>query len=403
MKKLHIGVAFSLFAFSLCGPYPLVNASVGLLILFVLSQWRSFTWTPDSTAMVTLGLFAVLAIGCLFSNDAHRGWKVLERNLSLCIFSLLAFTGIFRKKGKSIPFKALIVSAVIFALVCLGFAAHKSFITGSFYDPVHETHFSYNNFIHQNLTHWIGLNAVYLSAIAGLSLLFILHLCLTRFRHLSKQRIALYLIITGFLVVVIILCKSAMATLALTVAMIFMLAFDPGIKPLIKRFRFLAAGLITAMATLAVWVAATKLEITTLQIDYSDPHLRPFLIRLAIWESAFEMIQKAPWLGYGTGDSLEAILSSYTNKGFVIGLDNQFNAHNEFLELWLQCGIVGPLALLTALFVRFRAAIKHLDFVLCGALIMFAMLSLSESTLLTFRGIAFFCFIMFVPLKLQPA
>jgi O-antigen ligase len=163
-----------------------------------------------------------------------------------------------------------------------------------------------------------------------------------------------------------------------------------------RNFPRIFVALIIASIGLATWVAITKFQTIQIHFDPSDPYLRPFSIRLAIWQNALSEILADPWLGYGTGDSLGAMLSAYESSHFAIGTQNGFNAHNQFFELWLQIGILGPVLFLLMLVHGFILAWKANGWIRCSALIVFFMLSLSESTLMTFRGVCFLCFILFI-------
>lgn len=68
--------------------------------------------------------------------------------------------------------------------------------------------------------------------------------------------------------------------------------------------------------------------------------------RKQIWNAAFDMIRQKPIFGYGTGfDNVRSMLHD------VYGIQ-QPHAHNIFLEVWLENGVVG-VVLLVAVFVIF--------------------------------------------------
>lgn len=61
--------------------------------------------------------------------------------------------------------------------------------------------------------------------------------------------------------------------------------------------------------------------------------------RTYMWEAVWEMIRHHPWLGYGYG----AFRSGWDQLPGHLWITTMgpFNAHNGFLELWLQLGLVG--------------------------------------------------------------
>ena len=72
--------------------------------------------------------------------------------------------------------------------------------------------------------------------------------------------------------------------------------------------------------------------------------------RIQVWSTTWNLIQKQPLLGTGTGDVKDELIKSYRASGFNFAADHQFNAHNQFLQSWLALGIFG-LFLLASLFI----------------------------------------------------
>lgn len=70
--------------------------------------------------------------------------------------------------------------------------------------------------------------------------------------------------------------------------------------------------------------------------------------RLIAWETALELIKERPLLGVGAGDSQDELNRRYNenNKSIYLGT----NAHNQYLQTWLERGLVG-LFFLVAFFV----------------------------------------------------
>jgi O-antigen ligase len=65
------------------------------------------------------------------------------------------------------------------------------------------------------------------------------------------------------------------------------------------------------------------------------------LPRSVIWPQAISLIKENPIKGVGLGRSIEALSNKYLAIGYPKGVDNRFNAHNQFLESWLQLGFFG--------------------------------------------------------------
>jgi O-antigen ligase len=75
--------------------------------------------------------------------------------------------------------------------------------------------------------------------------------------------------------------------------------------------------------------------------------------RTAIWYFVVEMINKNPWLGYGYGAFWQGISSPGALLWQLTGDYSAVNAHNGYLQLLLDVGIIGALFFLIALFLVF--------------------------------------------------
>jgi O-antigen ligase len=112
--------------------------------------------------------------------------------------------------------------------------------------------------------------------------------------------------------------------------------------------------------------------------------------RLSLWQEALRYIAGQPWLGYGFGrGSVRPALEG----AFTVG---QMHAHNLFLEVSLQTGIVGLvlfLFLLGSLVQRLLQYLRQKDIYLCvlgmvGCMIILGMLIRNMTDMLWVRAAA---------------
>jgi O-antigen ligase len=120
-------------------------------------------------------------------------------------------------------------------------------------------------------------------------------------------------------------------------------------RPLPRR---LAIGGLALVALLAVYVAVTNLDSVTAALD-KDPHLTG---RTDLWEYAIDSIKEKPLLGYGyqafwTYDSVPA-----RRIREAINWDSAPHAHNGYIDLTLEVGLVGLIAYLAVLAVFAKRA-----------------------------------------------
>ncbi|MBP2833273.1 O-antigen ligase family protein [Aquimarina sp. U1-2] len=119
--------------------------------------------------------------------------------------------------------------------------------------------------------------------------------------------------------------------------------------------------------------------------------------RLLTWDASIKLIAKAPIFGYGIGDTNTVLVEKYKDLNYVLNYQNQYNAHNQFLQTFLQTGIIGFAVLLNVFIVlAFRMNRSR------NEIAVFVILFISlffESMLVRFNGIVFFSIV--IPLLLK--
>lgn len=151
----------------------------------------------------------------------------------------------------------------------------------------------------------------------------------------------------------------------------------------VLSFRFLPVPL---QQRLLEVTESMEYDIATYQTaDYNG-----ITVRLAQWECAVEVIRDNFWLGTGAGDGKDALNAVYKQKGFITGLEGQFNSHNQFVEAMLYGGIPQALLLLGLFIYGIRRGLTTNN-PLFAAFLLFIFLCLQTETVLFWhRGVLFF-------------
>jgi O-antigen ligase len=68
-------------------------------------------------------------------------------------------------------------------------------------------------------------------------------------------------------------------------------------------------------------------------------------IRKQIWKEAWDLGLQRPIAGYGVGDVNDELMKRYSSHKIEFAQKEHLNAHNQFLQTWLSCGILGVMAL----------------------------------------------------------
>jgi O-antigen ligase len=81
-------------------------------------------------------------------------------------------------------------------------------------------------------------------------------------------------------------------------------------------------------------------------MDTSVNDIKSTTERIGIWKCSLEIISKHALFGVGTGDVKDALLERYKTNNLTKALNQNLNAHNQYLQTFISLGIFGLLALL---------------------------------------------------------
>jgi putative inorganic carbon (HCO3(-)) transporter len=180
------------------------------------------------------------------------------------------------------------------------------------------------------------------------------------------------------MLVALCLTFSGGSWLALSVATIFIVALS------LRNRRLLIWGSVALVFVVAVvgLVFHTKIEHFILTWHAASSNgLGSIVKRFFLWQSAWQMIQHSPWLGYGLDNwlchySVNSACPSTLHHYWILidpvsgkptGLNSEpdlSHPHNIFLHIWFSMGIFGLLAFIAVLFLFFRLfarMLKHLS------------------------------------------
>lgn len=114
------------------------------------------------------------------------------------------------------------------------------------------------------------------------------------------------------------------------------------------------------LSTSIAVVFLTKLEYSGLDWFFvalgRKPEHNTLQVRAALWDVVFQKAQQRPWLGYGYGNS-----SVYETLDSVALSGSEWlpeQAHNGFLEIFMQLGVVGLAAMFYHVVLNFQRGIK---------------------------------------------
>ncbi|HRX69253.1 MAG TPA: O-antigen ligase family protein [Tenuifilaceae bacterium] len=348
----------------------------------------------ESRYAILLASFWVLhAVGIFYTQNANYGFLDLQQKLSFLVFPL-----IFISSGSRIAeFKkwylwVFVAGCIVSGLYLLGNAFYLSstIVVGRFtFNPIPpdaywENFFRYNRF---SVSHHPSYIAMYFAF--SISVIF---------SHLKTNNNGRSIIFGSvgivFMYVLIILLSSRAGILVGTLAIVsglFWLFF--------RRFKVAIAVVSVAFLIAASFIfihynsrfAVINQNIESIVDNDSETKPSSRDMRLEIWRTIPSAIGNNWLFGVGSGDTKEELKKAYKRFGMDKAVEEEFNAHNQYLQTLLALGVPGLLLLLVILVYPVYGYVKQRkDFLPVLFLGIVALNLLFESMLVRIAGVMFF-------------
>jgi O-antigen ligase len=334
-------------------------------------------------------------IGLLYTTDIKMGLSNLFGRLSFVLFPIvLTSPGETIKKKINVLIRLFAVSTFIFILTCFFYAFYRSvhYENGLLTFNSHPQEFFWLNYFYSSeLTldqhpSYVAMYALLASFICfesyfdttikflyrNLWLAIGLLLLITQYYLSSRAGILISLILVP-LYFVVKLRQLGKNKYAWILIMLMIIAFVP-IVIKNQRVDYLFGRLIQTHA------------------DYErkqDP-------RVIIWKSGLEIAKKNLMLGVGIGDVRTELSSEYKRVGEDQMAIEKFNAHNQFLEVLLENGIIGLILFLAIFGWMFYLAFLDKNLLYLMFICMIIMFFLFETVLYRLAGVSFFSLFSFL-------
>lgn len=227
---------------------------------------------------------------------------------------------------------------------------------------------------------------------------FALYLCsgivlLLFFEKLFKKSVTILLL--SFFIGLVFLISNKAAFVVLGIIFFIRLFFLP--VSFIKK----AVGLTSVLLTMALMLylnprareSVQKLVAGDLVINKNTRY--GAALRLLSWDTAVHLVKANPVWGYGSGDTQAELDEAYSKKQYKEPLKQHLNAHNQWLQLWLENGMLGLFSLVMVFILLFKVSVGYsthlgLAFTLVTVLLINTFF---ESIFNRFSGVSFFAFV----------
>ncbi|MFT7613048.1 MAG: O-antigen ligase [Parvicellaceae bacterium] len=310
-------------------PPIIILLTIGAILEFVTTKSKARLNKGMIYSLIFYGLFG---LGMLYSENIEYGLADLGVKFSFLAFPIIAFFLSKRPSGKlGFAISGLIVGAIIGSVICWGNYFFQYLINdqilsyGSFSILMHSSYFSLN------------------LDIAFVFLFYFIFLSKTKRTGIQKF---IGVLILGLFVgtVMVVSSKTGILTLVLAVSIcLFSLLYR-----FKKSLAYISVGCILLLV-IGVIQFNPRMNAAFNSISSIDLHKNQVYGtidgRIFIWRQAKEVIEKNPVLGVGTGDVRDELFDNYKDLDVPFQDEIRLNCHNQYLETYLACGVLGALFL----------------------------------------------------------
>lgn len=370
-----------------------------LIIIFIFSLFRlKLIEKPKKPFLqgfyLALGLFATMFISALMNYKAAEAWFYVERGSSWILVGLvflIAFkkydfkaiqTGILGFVGANLALNAIAFYKVFQALYPT-IGAGKQF--ESWKALANDDLFSYQlRTIHENIS---GYHPTYAALLLGVAILLLLFLILKLDVKFSFKHI-FYLLILLILWVFQLLLASRTPMVA-TVLSGWVLLFMH-FKLTKQRLTIVA---LTLIAGVMMWHLVPSLANRLKEVSLTNlvkPNQKQadsFNLRTGIYSCTLQLVSENWVTGLGVGNVQNALNECYYRYSPVYAEKETFNTHNQYLDYWLNMGLIGIVLFLTFLWNLAKQFLKMNEPIYLCILILFCICFLTENILLREAGL----------------
>lgn len=344
--------------------------------------------------------FLLYSGGLIYSEDKHRAQVILFRSLSLIVFPLILFNpgGEIKRRIWTL-LRLFSLSTLVYLIICFSYAFYRSLHIqdGSLiFDPI-VPGFEYTTwFLESDLTlfqhpSYVGMFVI-LSTLISFASFFDY--------NIRKRYRIIWLIISSLMLSAVYFFSSRATFLSVLIIIPAYFLVKLWRTKIISIIIILVIGFILFFGL--VFIKSNKVEyILNDQSNSTFEQKIRMDSRIEIWISAIAVIKKNPLLGAGVGDSCDELKKEYKKRGFSGYYYENLNAHNQFLEVGINSGLIGLLIFITIIGLLVYQSISKANYILGLFLLSMIIFFMFESALNRLTGVAFFSLFSFLLLHLE--
>jgi len=352
----------------------------------------------EKNTKILLGFFIIYyiwqLISLLYTADMELGLSNLFGRLSLLLFPLLlAFPGSLIKNKIKTLIRAFAISTLVFIFICFCYALIRSFnyhVGSIVFDP-HPAYASWLNFFYSaELT--ITQHPTYIAMYVLLSTFISFE---SWFDNNLEWRKRLLWLVSGILLIVsqyFLSSRAGILTSLVLLPVYFVIKFR---KTGRTKFAWLWIVLVT-VALIPIVIKNQRVDYLYSKLLNKTDYNRKEDPRLKIWKSSFHIASENFLLGVGIGDVRSSLAIEYERIGETGMAKERLNAHNQFIEVLVENGIIGLIIFVSILGFMLQLAFSKKNILYIFFLFMIIMFFMFETMLYRLAGVSFFSMFSFL-------
>lgn len=379
-------LAVCLFVMSIPIKFRLAN-NIGLVLFLIygLFQIKKAGLPKDLFFWNSLAFFSIYIIGLHNTENFHQAFRNIERLLPIIIVPLFFATW----PGNLVKWKTNILSIFVFScfvvtIICLAGTFYTNYSKGLVFAYRNAWYYSAENLVDQ----W-GIHQSYLALYLGFCINILLF-----FIERSRK----YTWIAGFLIVYFFVFQLFLAARLPLFLSVITFSIQLGYI-LSKRISLVFSVILISCLLSLLFIVMLQTPIIrekfkgvlAINLDRDNKKFSANL-RLYKWESTFRIIKKNWVTGVGTGDLRDELVKEYKKDNCENCFINRYNPHNQYLDSFATVGVAGFILFISLLAYLFYTGFKSRNLLFVNFLILFSAFSITESTLLSNKGVIFYAF-----------
>ena len=340
-------------------------------------------------------LFLVYLLSLLYSDDLRMGSIKIQRLTSLIIFATVFSCTKFEKRTlrrifNYYPFVVLVACLYSHSVVVKKFIVNKEDSLRKLFNL---------DYSYKVLGDTIDLHTTYYSLYILIAIVIVLE-NFKRFLNLYEK--FLYLLLIGYFSFFVLHLSSRMCIILLYIVILFNI-----IRFFSAKRQFFKGIAVTIIFHMALFMMASGISAT----KYRFQHILGFTYytgymvndgehKLNLWKAALDA-NKNFLIGNGVGDIQNSLNRAYAKNNLQKPLKENYNSHNQYIEVYVGMGITGLIVFLYLLGYYLFFFIKHKNSIGIQFMIIISLISLTECIWNRHNGLVFICFMLGLLLQLS--